>query len=129
MKKKPQDDNIFKQCSACKTVWKTRKEMLDDRDVFLIGYQAHFADLKLGLFMFNHKCGGTMGIKAENFIDLYNGPVFDKRLTGTEECPGHCLHKENLERCPLKCECAYVRELLQILKNKEYVQLKKGNNG
>jgi hypothetical protein len=47
--------------------------------------------------------------------DLYDGPVFEQRKTGTEQCPEYCLRKEELASCPAKCECAYVREIIQLV--------------
>jgi hypothetical protein len=107
---------VFKECPACGTVWVTREDLLADPDVYIIGYQTHFEDLVLGLFLFNHSCNGTFSIPAGEFTDMYKGPAFDKNLAGTEGCPGHCLHKKNLESCPMQCECAYIRETVQLLK-------------
>lgn len=107
----------FKICTICKAVWQTRDNFLDDPDVFIVGYQPHFNLLTEGLFLFNHSCRGTLSIKAIEFKDLYKGPVFKERLTGSEECPGHCLHESELDPCPAKCECAFVREIVQIVKN------------
>ena len=50
---------------------------------------------------------------AEKFMDMYDGPVFDEKLTGKPECPGYCLNKSELRRCPAKCECAFIREILE----------------
>jgi hypothetical protein len=58
-----------------------------------------------------------LAIRAGAFEDLYNGPVFKKRVTGSEECPEYCLHEDELLPCPNQCECAYVREVIQIVKN------------
>ena len=55
------------------------------------------------------------GIPAGNFKDLYDGPVFKDRLLSTEQCPEYCLHEDQLDPCPAKCECAYVREILQTV--------------
>ena len=109
-------DKIFKQCPACGTIWTDREAMLADREVCIIGYQTHFKELTNGLFLFNHSCNGTFSIQAGEFADMYKGPVFKEHLAGTEDCPGYCLHKKNLESCPLKCECAYIREIIQLLK-------------
>lgn len=109
-------DGIFKECPACKTIWETREDMLADPEVHIIGYQAHFADLTLGLFLFNHTCNGTFAIAAEEFLDMYQGAVFEKRLSETKECPGYCRHEKSLEPCPLQCECAYIREIIQMLR-------------
>lgn len=81
----------------------------------MIGYQVHFEKLTAGLFLFEHICGTSLAIHAHEFQDLYNGPIFTERLTGTEECPGYCLHENDLRPCLAKCECAYVREVVQVI--------------
>jgi hypothetical protein len=43
--------------------------------------------------------------------------MVEERKTGTEECPGYCLHQDELQPCPARCECAYVREIIQIIRN------------
>jgi hypothetical protein len=106
-------DKHFKECTMCGKVWPEREEFLRDRDVRVSGYIAHFKELELGLFLFNHEpCKSTLAVKAKRFIDLVTGPVFIVRMTGTEECPGYCLHKTELRPCPAKCECAHVRDVL-----------------
>jgi len=107
----------FKNCPACGKDWVSREALLADGSVSLIGYQAHFEELKEGLFLFNHSCKGTFALPAGIFVDLYTGPIFRKRATGTDECPGHCLHEDELAPCPAHCECAYVREVCQIVQN------------
>lgn len=108
----------FKTCTVCKKEWKSRRNFLDDPNVIIVGYQPHFDTLTEGLFLFNHSCRGTMSIQAGAFRDLYNGPVFQNRLTGTDSCPGYCLHKNELKPCPSQCECAYVREIIQVIRRK-----------
>lgn len=105
----------FKICPLCKKIWLTRSDFLYDKEVSLVGYQAHFEELTEGLFLFNHVCLATMTLKAGLFKDLYDGPMFESRLTGTDECPGYCLVKKELKACPAKCECAYVREIIQLV--------------
>jgi hypothetical protein len=50
-----------------------------------------------------------------DFADLQAGPIFREKKKGTGECPGYCLHECNLSRCPAKCECAWVRDVLHRL--------------
>lgn len=107
----------FKVCNNCDTIWENRESFLNDPDIELIGYQVNFVNLKLGYFLFNHNCKSTLAIHAGEFTDLYNGPIFKERHVGDEQCKGLCLHKSNLRACPVHCECAYVREVLQIVKN------------
>ncbi len=109
---------IFKKCPACGFVWADRKQFLEDQELTLVGYQVNIKNLAAGLFLFNHSCmGSTLAIQAMDFRDLYKGPVFTQRLTDDAACPGHCLHQKNLRPCPQQCECSYVREVLQIVKN------------
>ncbi|MFH2001785.1 MAG: hypothetical protein ABIK28_19020 [Planctomycetota bacterium] len=108
----------FKQCSCCERFWFDRELFLSDDAIDCIGYQVNFDHLELGYFLFNHHtCGSTMAISANCFTDLYDGPIFNERRTGQDECPEFCLHTDNFEKCPAQCICAYVREVLQIVKS------------
>jgi hypothetical protein len=108
--------SCFKTCSCCGQEWPTRGGFLSDATLQVVGYQADFRQLRLGLFLFNHtRCRTTLGVHAQEFVDLYPGPVFESRRTGTDECPGYCLHPDELARCPVECECAFVREVLQVI--------------
>jgi hypothetical protein len=85
----------------------------------LVGYQVNFKHLEMGAFLFNHdipSCRSTIAIPVHAFSDLYDGPVYEENRRGSDECPEYCLHQENLERCLARCECAFVREVLQILR-------------
>lgn len=67
--------------------------------------------------MFNHDCKGTFTVPAEQFKELYDGPIFSTRATGKDDCNKYCLLKDELRSCPVQCECAYVREIITIIKN------------
>ncbi|MBC2716410.1 MAG: hypothetical protein HF978_13985 [Desulfobacteraceae bacterium] len=117
-------NRVFKKCTMCKFIWKERNKFLGDPKIEMIGYQADIENLEYGLFLFNHhneNCGSTIAVRVHQFKDLYDGPVYFQCLLGTEECHELCLHKNNLEPCPAKCECSYVRELVQTVKNWEKV--------
>lgn len=105
----------FKRCPQCGQMWKTREDFLTDRTVDLIGYQVSFDDLLLGLLLFTHDCGTTIQIPVEKFRNLYKGPVYTERKTGGPECLGYCLRRSELRACPALCECAWVREVIQII--------------
>ena len=110
--------NEFKKCTFCGYRWQSRKDFLEDVSTEMIGYQVNFDNLRLGLFLFNHlDCGTTLGIPAGVFKDLYNGPVYSERLLESEQCPSYCLHENQLDPCPVRCECAYVREIIQIIRS------------
>jgi hypothetical protein len=105
----------FKQCTCCNHEWKTRESFLADPGVELVGYQVSFGELVLGLLLFNHTCGTTIAISVNKLRDLYAGSVYATRKTGTKECPGYCLKQDNLRPCPAQCECAWVRDLIQLI--------------
>ena len=108
----------FLKCSHCGEVWKTRKQYLEDPDIKIIGYQVNFRDLELGLFLFNHlTCKTTLALKANKFTDLHKGSILKERKTGTDSCPDYCLNKSELGACNTQCECVYVRDVIQIIKN------------
>ncbi|MDD2237079.1 MAG: hypothetical protein PHG65_07730 [Kiritimatiellae bacterium] len=111
--------NPFAQCSMCKTSWDTREQFISDPETEIIGYQPDFDNLLQGLLYFNHNktgCGTTLSFNVHQFSDIYSGPIYTEHKTGGAECPGFCLHEGNLEPCPAYCACAYVREVLQILR-------------
>lgn len=111
-------EGIFKTCTSCKRIWLTRADMLGDPAVTVVGYQVNFDDLMLGYFLFNdEQCGTTMAVPAGLFAELCGGPIFDDRRTGKDDCTGYCLHEDELRPCPAKCECAYVRDVLQAIRN------------
>ncbi|MBU1043134.1 MAG: hypothetical protein KJ915_01895 [Candidatus Omnitrophica bacterium] len=112
-----ENDKVFKQCPSCAFKWTSRNSFLADSTLAIHGYQVDFEDLVSGLFLFTHSdCGTTMAIRAEKFTDLYSGQIFETCCKGSAECPQYCLLKDELRPCPVKCECAYVREVLQIIK-------------
>jgi hypothetical protein len=108
---------MFKICTGCRHEWLDRESLLTDPCVDLVGYQVDFVDLDSGFFLFTHSvCGTSFGIGVFAFRDLYRGPVFTERATGSDSCPGHCLRKGDLDPCPVQCECAYVRDILQCIR-------------
>ena len=123
---------IFKKCSCSESPWHSREEFLQDRDTELVGYQANFYQLELGFFLFNHlTCESTLAIPAGLFKDLYVGPVFAQRMTETEACQGFCKNAKALQTCEVQCECAYVREIMQIIRNwpKESFEMARSAHG
>lgn len=107
---------MFKACPKCGSQWPTREDWLSDPALELVGYQANFKAIEAGILLFNHDCRTTLALLAEEFKDLHDGPVFAERATGGSECAGHCLHQNDLEPCPARCECAYVRHILQLIR-------------
>ncbi len=111
---------IFKTCPNCSQNWQDRQSFLSDPAMKLLGYQANFVNLEAGLFLFNHDtsdCKTSLAIPAREFTDMHEGPVFQDRLTNTQKCCGYCMHQNELRPCPNKCECAYVRDVLDKVRN------------
>ncbi len=108
---------IFEKCLPCGKKWFVRDEFLKDSSLEIIGYQANFDDLAAGLFLFKHSCGATLALSIRNFNGLYEGPIFKERATGGDDCPGYCLYQDQLDSCSVRCECAYVRDIIDIIKN------------
>lgn len=106
---------VFKVCPNCGARWIRRDDFLSDPDLSLVGYQVHFEELTAGLMLFNHVCRGTLALHAGEFQDLYTGPIFVEKATGSDVCPGYCLHKKDLRPCPAHCECAFFREVIQCI--------------
>ena len=108
---------LFKKCTACEHLWPTRDNFLNDPNTTLVGYQVNFDNLELGFILFNHNhCKSTIAIPAGQFRGLYNGPVFKENLFASNGCPEYCLQERQLLPCPEQCECAYVREIIQIIR-------------
>ena len=108
---------MYKRCTNCNYRWESRDAFLSDPNIVIIGYQVNFEKLQLGYFLFNHTtCQTTLAIHAADFVDLYHGPIYSERKSGTAECESHCLHRDDLGQCSAKCECSYIREIIQIVR-------------
>ncbi len=107
-------DNQFKKCSKCDFIWNKRDDFLQDKNLHIIGYEVSDDNLFDSLFLFNHNCGTTLAVKVGNFKDLYDGPVFPKRLNETDNCPDYCSHRSNLRPCPAKCKYTQAREIIKL---------------
>jgi len=111
---------IFESCPCCGKSWPTRDGFLSDETIVMNGYQADFEILGEGLFYFTHSlasCCSTMTLPAKMFLDLYSGPRYAERKSLSEDCPRYCYDKEQLSRCDVQCECAFVREVVHIIKS------------
>ena len=111
----------FKTCPKCLTRWETREDFLSDSTIALNGYQADLSNLAYGLLLFTHEAPGcltTLAVFAYQFYDLYSGPRHPEVRATTPGCPRLCLNEKNLERCDVICECAFVREIIQTIRNK-----------
>ncbi len=116
------ESETFKICPMCFKEWQTRDQFLDDQSLVLDGYRADFEKLEWGLFYFTHKaegCKTTMVITAKEFLSLYTGEKYSERRTDLEDCPGYCLEEQQLRRCDAFCECAFNREVIQVIQGRK----------
>jgi hypothetical protein len=110
----------FKICPTCSKSWKILKEFLSDPNLELSGYQVNFADLKGGLFYFNHlqeNCGTTMAVSVKEFTELSPRPMLASRGQRPDCCPDFCVRQGALDPCLVECECVWVREIMQVIRN------------
>lgn len=111
--------DAFKICPHCGKAWPNRDVFLEDPGLEVIGYQVDFEAIERGLFLFNHHdCKTTLAIRAGSFKDFHLGPFFSERQTGSKSCPGYCLRQQALEPCPAECACAWVRDVLQTIRQR-----------
>jgi hypothetical protein len=110
----------FKICPKCLTRWKTMGDFLSDSAIELVGYQADLTNLGLGLLLFNHctpGCSTSTAVFVSEFFDLYTGPHHPEVKALLPGCPRYCLDEKYLDRCDVVCECAFVREIIQTIRN------------
>ena len=112
----------FKTCPMCHRVWETQEDFVSDSTLELNGYTVNFKRLEGGMFFFTHTvedCRTTMGMEVSQFLNLYTGVHYSEQRAGKEDCPGYCLNKEQLDRCNAVCECAFVREICNVIRQKQ----------
>jgi len=110
-------DEKFKQCGACKKIWKTVDDFIYDTDVKVLWLQVIPGHPDANCIIFEHKtCGSTTSVltpklrhllerKFENIEDLY----------GTDQCNNHCNTRDTMAACEKKCVNAQDRELARML--------------
>lgn len=115
MKTKP-----FKICTTCSKAWETLEDFLSDPEVSLTGYQVYFEDLGGGLLCFTHlheNCFTMLAIPAKEFTKLSSRPFLASHGKQPACCPGLCMRQGALEPCPVECECLWVREVMQVIRD------------
>jgi len=113
----------FKTCTTCSTSWNTLDAFLADPQVELIGYQANMAALEEGMFCFIHQsetCGTTMAIPVKMFKTLSDLPVLaPSAISRPTDCMKLCLNEHELGECPEKCNCNWVRNIMQTIRSRK----------
>ena len=111
---------IFKVCPTCSKPWNTLEDFLSDPELELTGYQVNFAELEGGLFYFTHEhetCGTTLAIPVKQFTNLSNRPFLALHGEQPKCCPNLCMRAGSMDPCPVECECGWVREIMQLIRN------------
>lgn len=109
--------SAFKICTACGKRWIDQSIFLFDPAISIVGYQVSFeAAVEAGYLLFNHSCGNTLAIPVKKFHDLPEQPVSVETMTEEEKSPECCLSEDGQQACPEGCQCAYVREIMKIIK-------------
>lgn len=104
------------QCPGCKIVWHLRATFLSDREVRFLGYQPARTVSSPGFLMFHHdRCRTTLPLALESLKELSGGPLLAPSCAVTGKKNGHCLANDTLQPCPLRCVCASVWRLSQII--------------
>ena len=108
-----------KVCPTCSEKWDMVEALLADPLIELVGYQVNLDVLEEGLFYFLHHredCGTTMAIPVTAFKGLSDLPFLAPRAAARPEgCTGLFLKEGELGPCPQKCECNWVREIMQTI--------------
>jgi|GEM_PF-5705649 len=74
-----ENNKAFKTCS-CGASWKTYTDLVGDKDITIIGYQANFRNITEGLFLFNHEtCKSTLAIVVTEFLPMYKGKIYQEK--------------------------------------------------
>lgn len=120
----------FKTCPLCSTSWYTIDDFIRDSEIEVIGYQPHPEKTGAGLFIFGHRhCNSSISVQLEALSDLQVcltqdadsvyiiGPDMIQEENSTEVCYTNCLRKTDSSNGNKRCECAYVREVIQLIKH------------
>ena len=110
--------NLFKICPKCTHTWKAKDDFLQDPTICLLGFQADFTGAKPGYYLFNHilagnTCNTTMAVKVDDFLSLYEGPMFEEIKFGSPMCEDHCRSVEDLNLCSVECKNAIARKIME----------------
>lgn len=114
--------SAFKTCTSCDKQWATRDDLLDDPDVVLAGFQPAGRDTMEGYVLFNHDkpdCRSTIALDSGSLLDMYDGPIHERILMGSEACVGHCYRIDDLETCDAPCRNAMIREVLKQIRARQ----------
>jgi len=111
----------FRTCPYCETEWRDYNDFLADKDLVIEGYHANIHKPEDGVIVLSHlceSCGGSIGIRVGKLAELYDLTRFDELKFGTDECEGHCETFSDIASCSQDCSMRWVRDTLQMMKNR-----------
>jgi len=112
----------YKTCPMCRKIWPRLHDLVRDRLLRLVGYQAAVPEPEKGLLLFTHEmdgCNSTLAMPARDFRFMYDGPVYSECNFGEPTCESHCLEHSDLEACAAQCCMAWVRAVIQYIRRHE----------
>ena len=99
----------FKVCSFCKHEWPSVEDFERDGRTRPLGLVVDFDDPWETLVLFNHACGSTLALRAEELRARIPCLEAAALLAGEPPCPGRCLRYGDLEPCLNPCRNAPLR--------------------
>ncbi len=100
---------MFKHCPKCGEGWHGHSEFLSDPYLLFLGYQASLAAGLEDFFLFSHsRCGRTLALPLEAFVELSSPPVLEDSRQVRESGDEVCLARRSNKPCPHKCSCGFV---------------------
>jgi len=108
---------MFKQCGACKKVWKTVDEFIADKNVRVLWLQVIPGFPDANCIIFEHlECSSTVSVLTPKLRHLLKRKFeATEDLYGTEACNNHCNTRDTMAACEKKCVNAQDRELARLL--------------
>lgn len=109
----------FKTCSKCRAAWQGPLELVADQSLVVTGYQPDFEDPASGLILLLHNrdgCRTTLAVKAGDLRAFYRDDRPTLLMAGSDDCPRYCLSSEELATCRNPCSMAWVRQVIQHLR-------------
>ena len=109
----------FKTCSKCGKIWNSISDYILDKTLVINGYQANFVQPENGLILATHHeydCDSTLSVYAQSIRHLSASETYQTLNKGKDTCKMLCVDQGNLEYCGAECSMAWVREVIQYMR-------------
>ena len=111
---RPSAVSAFKICPYCQHEWPTAEDFERDDCARPLGLVVDFEDPWQTLVLFNHTCGSTLALRAEELRERLP-PLEAELLADQPMCTRHCRTFGDLEPCPNPCRNAPLRNYVARL--------------